>query len=56
MIARRLTIVSLIILIGGMGLAMLVAEGSRPARSVDIGLYTPCVFEQGLVCAPPRRR
>ncbi len=55
MLARRLTIVSLLILIFGFGFSILVAEGSRPARSFEIGLFIPCVFEQGLVCTPPAR-
>lgn len=55
MLARRLTIVSLLVIIFGLVLAILVAESSRPARSWGIGLFVPCVFEKGLVCAPPQR-
>ncbi len=55
MFARRLTIVSLIIVIFGFGFSIVVAETSRPARSWEIGLFIPCVFEQGLHCATPRR-
>lgn len=55
MLARRLTIVSLIVVIFGLAFSMVIADGSRPARSWEIGLFIPCVFEQGLVCKPPRR-
>lgn len=55
MLARRLTIVSLLIVIFGFAFSILVAETSRPARSWGIGLYVPCVFEHGLVCQPPQR-
>jgi hypothetical protein len=55
MFARRITILSLIVIIFGFGFSVLVAESSRPARSWEIDVFIPCVFEQGLVCAPPRR-
>ena len=55
MLARRFTIVCLIMALFGMGFAALVAEASRPARSWDIGTVVPCVFENGLVCSPPHR-
>lgn len=55
MLARRLTIVSLLVIIFGFVFAIVVAETSRPARSWGIGLFVPCVFENGLVCAPPQR-
>jgi len=56
MLARRFTIVCLITMLFGMLFAILVTEASRPARSWDIGTMVPCVFETGLVCAPPARR
>lgn len=52
---RRFTIASLIVLGAGTGLAIAVAETSRPAESWEIGLFIPCVFEEGLTCQPPRR-
>ena len=54
-LARRLTIVSLIIVIFGLSFSIVVAETSRPARSWEIGLFIPCVFEEGLRCRPPSR-
>ena len=53
--ARRLVIASLTVLAAGVALAILVAETSRHAESWEIGLFIPCVFEEGLVCKPPRR-
>jgi hypothetical protein len=55
MLARRLTIVSLLIVVFGLGLSVIVAETSRPAQGWEIGLFIPCVFEDGLVCRVPRR-
>lgn len=55
MTAKRLVIASLTVLTAGVGLAILVAETSRNAESWEIGLFIPCVFEEGLVCQPPRR-
>ena len=55
MLARRFTIVCLLITLFGILLSMLVAEASRPARSWDIGMVVPCVFDSGFVCAPPTR-
>jgi hypothetical protein len=52
---RRLAIASLSILAAGTGLALLVVQTSRDAESWEIGLFIPCVFEEGLVCKPPRR-
>lgn len=55
MLARRFTILSLLVLIFGFSFIIVIAESSRPARSYGIGLFIPCVFEQGLVCALPKR-
>lgn len=55
MTARRLVITTLTILGVGTSLAILVAETSRQAESWEIGLFIPCVFEEGLVCRPPHR-
>lgn len=55
MTARRLVIASLIVHAAGLGLTIVVAETSRNAESWEIGLFIPCVFEEGLVCQPPRR-
>lgn len=56
MLARRFTIVCLMLTVFGMLFSMLVAESSRPARSWDIGITVPCIFDQGYVCAPPSTR
>lgn len=53
MLARRFTIVCLLMALFGMFLSIVVAETSRKARSWDIGMVVPCVMEDGLVCAPP---
>ncbi|BCH25945.1 hypothetical protein MesoLjLc_58590 [Mesorhizobium sp. L-8-10] len=55
MLARRFTIVCLLMALFGILLSILVAETSRKARSWEIGMIVPCVMEQGLVCAPPAR-
>lgn len=55
MLARRFTIVCLLVAIFGMGLAMLVTEAKRPAYSWQAGT-APCLFENGLRCAQPMRR
>lgn len=55
MLARRFTIVCLLLALFGMLLSLLVAETSRKARSWEIGMIVPCVMEQGLVCAPPTK-
>jgi hypothetical protein len=56
MLARRFTVACLIVSLVGMFLAILVAEASRPALSWDIGAVVPCVFEEGITCAPPKRK
>ena len=56
MLIRRFTIVCLLIALFGIGFAGLVVEASRPARSWDMGSVVPCIFEDGLRCAPPIRR
>lgn len=53
MLARRFTIVCLLMALFGMLFSILVAQSSRPARSWDIGMAVPCVFEDGFRCAPP---
>jgi hypothetical protein len=56
MLARRFTIVCLLMALFGMLFSILVVEVSRPAHSWDIGIVVPCVFEHGFVCAPPTRQ
>jgi hypothetical protein len=56
MLARRFTIVCLLMVLFGMMLSILVAETSRRARSWEIGMVVPCVLEDGFVCAPPTRK
>lgn len=53
MLARRFTIVCLLTTLFGMLFAILVAETSRSARSWEIGMVVPCIFEDGLTCKPP---
>lgn len=53
MLARRFTIVCLLLTLFGMGFAILVAEASRPARSWEIGMVVPCAFADGFRWAPP---
>jgi hypothetical protein len=53
MLARRFTIVCLLLALFGMLFSMLVAEISRPARSWKIGMVVPCVFDKGFACKPP---
>ncbi len=50
MLARRFTIVCLMVTIFGMCFAILVAEHSRPKRS-DFGKVVSCVFETSQTCA-----
>lgn len=47
-IARRFTIICLIAMIFGFVFANLVV--SRPAHSYEIGMVTPCIFENGHSC------
>lgn len=54
MIARRFTILCLLMMIFGMGLAMLVAEKSRPIPSWQTGLSAACFSQHGMSCG--RRR
>ena len=51
---RRLAITCLTVLATGLAITVLVAETSRNAESWEIDLFIPCVFEEGLVCRPPR--
>jgi hypothetical protein len=54
--SRRFTIACLVTTLVGMLAAMLVADGSQPARSWEIGMVVPCVFDEGFTCAPPLRK
>lgn len=56
MLARRFTIVCLLLTLFGMTLSMLVAKASRPARSWEFGSVVPCMFEDRTVCVPPLRK
>jgi hypothetical protein len=53
MLARRFTIVCLLLTLFGMMFAALVAETSRPAKSW--GAVVSCAVEQHPVCAPTAR-
>lgn len=50
MLARRFSIVCLMAMLFGMGLSVLVAEASRPSRSLDFSSHTTCLFEQSVFC------
>jgi len=52
MLARRFTIVCLLMTLFGMGFAVLVAEASRSPRKWVTGEVVRCFFEDGLKCAP----
>jgi hypothetical protein len=54
MLARRFTIVCLILTIFGIELAGLVAETSHPAQAWENGAAARCVLLQGARCAPVR--
>lgn len=51
-ITRRFTMICLMAAIFGFTFSILIQ--SRPARSWEIGQVVPCVFEDGLVCKPPK--
>lgn len=55
MLARRFTIVCLILTIFGMGLASLVAQTGGPAGPREPGAKARCVFLQGSRCFPQFR-
>lgn len=44
MLARRFSIVCLMMMFMGIGLSVLVAEASRPARVLDLKSPTSCLF------------
>jgi len=50
MLARRFTIVCLLMALFGMFFSMLVAQSHSP-HSWEHGAVRPCFFETGLVCA-----
>ena len=50
MLARRFTIVCLIVTLFGMMLAMLVAEASRRPHAWTVETATSCLVEPGLGC------
>lgn len=51
MLARRFSIVCLMMMLFGMGLSILVAEASRPARVLDLKSPTSCLFDRAPSCA-----
>lgn len=55
MLARRFTIVCLLVAIFGMSLAILVAEKSRPARA-HAGVFITCDVTSIATCPLPARR
>lgn len=53
MLARRFTIICLMTMLFGMGLAMLVAEAGRSSRTPDMGILVRCGAEAAVPCPPP---
>lgn len=56
MLARRFSIVCLMVMLFGMGLSVLVAETSRPSRSSDFNSPATCLWDQSVFCTGPERR
>ena len=52
---RRFMIICLIAMNFALGMAVLVEQASRPARSWEIGQVVPCVMKPDLTCDVPRR-
>lgn len=52
MLARRFTIVCLILAIFGMGLASLVAEAGLSRKTQALGVVVPCISDNGPRCGP----
>ncbi|WP_252909988.1 hypothetical protein [Aliihoeflea aestuarii] len=50
MLARRFSIVCLMVMLFGMGLSVLVAEASRPARGLDVNAPSTCLFKPSTLC------
>lgn len=55
MLARRFTIVCLLIALFGMLLAALVSQDKRSSRAWQIGSVVTCESDDGNRCAPLRR-
>ena len=53
MLARRFTIVCLVIMLFGMMLSSLVARSSHPTRAWDASI---CIFDRVFACAPSKTR
>jgi hypothetical protein len=56
MLARRFTIVCLLMTLFGMFFAILVAEASRKTRSRDVATARPCLIEQSPACQTLARK
>lgn len=56
MLARRFTILCLLITLFGMGLAALVADAGRESRNWSNGTVVSCRVQGGLPCLPSRFR
>ncbi len=50
MLARRFSIVCLLIFLFGAGLSILVAEASRPERGQIVQSPVTCLFERSPIC------
>ncbi|MGQ2906339.1 MAG: hypothetical protein ACT6QU_00130 [Aliihoeflea sp.] len=56
MLARRFSIVCMMMMFFGMGLSILVAEASRPARVLDLKAPTNCLFDRAPSCGDVQSR
>lgn len=57
MLARRFTIVCLLMSLFGMAFAILVAEAGRATKPRTLGAALPCMLdENGIACPTARRR
>jgi len=56
MLARRFTIVCLLITLFAMLLSIVVSQAGRPVRSWEIGTVVACPFDEGPSCVRSLRR
>lgn len=52
MLARRFTIVCLLLTIFGMAFSIIVAEASRSGRAWRMGMVVPCDYASSPYCTP----
>lgn len=54
MLSRRFAAACCLTTLAGLVAAIVVAEGSRPARSWEVGQVVACVADEGVTCLPPK--